>query len=341
MVALFAPQGIWRNPHAQTLSAALPWGAPPADVRPARRADVLIPLPGSDDRLLAHAWWHAPDAGARPLVLMTHGVGGTSESRYLTRAAGHCFRAGSHVVRLNARGYGAGAAHARRVAHGALSDDYRAAVAWCAAQPGVTEVHFLGFSLGGHVGLHLAASCSEEPLPALRTLTAVSPPLDLTIVSRWFERLSVAPYRAHVLRGLRRDVRAHLARDPDAWPVRERDLRRWRRVRQYDDAVLAPMWGFASAAAYYAASSVAPRLAAITVPTLLVYALDDPMVTRDAVVPFLGEAGPGMRLQVTAHGGHCGFAESWSSLRRGSTWATTAALEFMQEVRGGTPPPGS
>ena len=335
MIPDFAPRGVWRNPHVQTLSAAMPWGAPPADVRLAHAVDALIPLPKTDDALLARAWWHVPPITQAPLVLVMHGVGGTSESRYVQRAAAHCYRAGFHVVRLNARGYGLGVAHARRVAHGALFRDLRAAVTWCATQPDVGAVHVLGFSLGGHVALHLAASCHDDPLPALRSVTAISPPLDLTIVSRHFERPAVTPYRAHVLRGLRRDVRAQLARDARALPVGEDDVRRWRQVRDYDDRVLAPMWGFASAATYYAASSVALRLPAITLPTLLLYALDDPMVTPEAVLPFLAAAGPGVQPHITRHGGHCGFADSWRALGRGETWASSAALTFMRQLADG------
>lgn len=333
MIAAFAPRGAWRNAHVQTLSAALPWGAPPRDIAPAAAADILLPL-DDGDALFVRAWWQPEARGARPMVVLLHGVGGTSESRYLRRAAGHAYRRGSHVARVNARGYGLGAPYARRVAHGALCADQRAVVQWCAAQPRVSAVHVIGFSLGGHVALHLAASCAMAPLPALRSVTAVSPPLDLTIVSRLFERPAIALYREHVLRGLRRDVLAHLARDPASLPVDARAVARWRQVRDYDETVLAPVWGFASAADYYARSSAARVLGAITLPTLLLTAADDPMVPPEAVQPFLLDAGPGVHSEITQHGGHCGFAESWSALGRGETWATQHALEFIAAVAG-------
>ncbi len=328
MFPVFAPRGLWTNPHLQTLSAAAPLGAPPRALRHHASADCTIALPDGD-ALLARAWWHDEVATARPAVVLLHGVGGTSESRYLRRAAAFFHTQGAHVVRLNARLRPPGAMCARRVAHGALFADLRVAVAWAAALR-VDAVHVVGFSLGGHAALHLAASCSTDALPALRTVTAVSPPLDLTVVSRLFERPDIALYRAHVLRGLRRDVRAHLRRDPRALPVTGDAPRRWRQVRDYDEQVLAPLWGFASAADYYTRSSAALVLPAITLPTLLLHAADDPMVPAAAVTPFLAGAGPGLRNALTRHGGHCGFVTSWRTLARAETWATTAALAFQR-----------
>src|SRR5258708_30950839 len=78
-------------------------------------------------------------------------------------------------------------------------------------------------------------------------------------------------------------------------PGREGGLRA---IREYDEAITAPYGGYASADAYYGASSAGPRLGALTRPALVLAALDDPMVPAPSVtgwpLPLSGLVPPAM-----------------------------------------------
>ena len=55
-------------------------------------------------------------------------------------------------------------------------------------------------------------------------------------------------------------------------PTPVAEARLIRKIRQWDDRIVAPRYGFRDAEHYYRSVSVAPRLSQITIPTLIVYA---------------------------------------------------------------------
>jgi predicted alpha/beta-fold hydrolase len=64
--------------------------------------------------------------------------------------------------------------------------------------------------------------------------------------------------------------------------------------------------GFANAHAYYRESSARSYLTKIATPTLIIHAVDDPLMTQ-AVIPNAAELSPHVTLELSAHGGHLGF----------------------------------
>jgi predicted alpha/beta-fold hydrolase len=78
-----------------------------------------------------------------------------------------------------------------------------------------------------------------------------------------------------------------------------------RRIIEFDDLYTAQVWGFGTAANYYARSSSAPHVSKIRVSTLILAARDDPMVP---VATLEGMAlSSAVRLHVVDHGGHLGY----------------------------------
>src|SRR5438552_5574755 len=98
----FTAPRLLRSAHVQTLGAAIPLYAPPRSLADVALEALRLPIPGG--ALHASAWWHRD--GERPAAIVIHGVGGSSQSRYVVRAAVALYRAGLHVVRLNLRGAG-------------------------------------------------------------------------------------------------------------------------------------------------------------------------------------------------------------------------------------------
>ena len=90
--------------------------------------------------------------------------------------------------------------------------------------------------------------------------------------------------------------------------------RKWRRrvlmsntVREFDERVTAPLYGFASAADYHARCSSAPVLGQIAVPTLLIHGLDDPWIPAEPYLAFDWRAHPQLTALLPPQGGHVGF----------------------------------
>ena len=318
-----------RNAHVQTLGAALPlWLAGP---EPSSESVMIPLLHGEQGRLHGRVDWH-DGAAPRAAVVVAHGVGGTSESRYAIRAARALRRAGFHVLRIDLRGAGEGVREAPSLYHAALTRDLAAAVAWLGGSPRVDGVFVLGFSLGGHIALRWAGELGSdvEARGPLRAIAALSAPLDLELTTRAIERRRSAPYHRYIARGLQQQGHAFATLHPERAHYTLRELARVRTVRQYDTLVIAPMHGWRSAEDYYAEASAGPWLSRIEVPTLVVHAEDDPMVPATLVKGLLATAAPAVEQSWSAHGGHVGWFAGLGERAWLNTWAIDRVLEFFR-----------
>jgi predicted alpha/beta-fold hydrolase len=314
-----------RSAHLQTLGAALPlWSSFRA--RPAEL--IRYPLPGGDGALYVRAWWQP---GKARTVVIVHGVGGTSESKYVLRAGVSLYRAGFHVVRLNLRGAGEGIRDAPSLYHGGLTEDLSVTVEALSHDPRVADIALVGFSLGGNVSLKMAGEWGSNVPKGVRAVAALSAPLNLVEVSRAFERWRAYPYSRYVLRHLIAQATEFRRLHPARAKYDRADLRRLGTVRAYDDCVVAPMHGFEGSLAYYRSASSGPLLRRIEVPTLLVHAADDPMVPDFTVRPWLKELPRSVRVAWSEWGGHVGWFGGLSEDQWVETWAMRRVLRFLGE----------
>jgi predicted alpha/beta-fold hydrolase len=182
----------------------------------------------------------------------------------------------------------------------------------------------MGFSLGGNVTLKLLGEPTDG-LPVVAGVS-VSAPLDLAAGSEYLHHVAFGLYEQAMVRGLRRDV----ARFGGAMSVDERAaIAAARRIEEFDDAFTARRNGWRDAAEYYAVNSSAQYLPRIRVPTLVVHALDDPVVPSG---PYLSVDWDGLAAAgfvercITRHGGHVGFHQRGT---RAPWYADRAAAFFL------------
>jgi predicted alpha/beta-fold hydrolase len=185
--------------------------------------------------------------------------------------------------------------------HAGLTDDLDAVFS-SPVLSAYEKVYVLGYSLGGHLALSYAAG---QPDPRLRGVVAVSSPLDLDSTATAFDRRRSAVYRGHVLASLKAMYRACFQRRGGPIPLEA--MRRIGKIREWDERIVAPRFGFSSASDYYARASVAPRLARLGVRSLYVGAADDPMVPARTVQSALAQSARALEVRWVARGGHLGF----------------------------------
>jgi predicted alpha/beta-fold hydrolase len=245
---------------------------------------------------LSGRWQSSGDEGA-PAVVLVHGLGGSIESHYVLGLARALERARFDVLRLHLRGAD------RRgddYYHAGLTADLDAALS-SVELASREQVAIVGFSLGGHLALRYA---SEEPSARVQAIAAIGPPLDLALGSQAIDRRRRAPYLRHVLGGMVEIYEAVAARHDV--PIAVAEARRIRSLREWDERIIAPRFGFRDADDYYARVSVGPRLGAIEVPTLLVVGAQDPMIPLEVVRPSLARASKAVDVRIV-DGGHVGF----------------------------------
>ncbi|MDP9931573.1 putative alpha/beta-fold hydrolase [Variovorax paradoxus] len=250
----------------------------------------------------------APLPGPQPLLVLFHGLEGSSRSHYAEAFAAFAAERGMAFAVPHFRGCSGEMNLAPRAYH---SGDYEE-IGWILrrmhgqhALRGGGPVLAAGVSLGGNALLRWACEAGETARALVDAVASISAPVDLTAggqaIGRGFNRLV---YTRMFLSTMKPKALAKLAQFPGLFD-RERLLAA-RDLYAFDDVFTAPLHGFRNTDDYWERGSSKPHLRAIRVPTLVVNALNDPFIPASSL-PGPGEVGPYVTLWQPAHGGHVGF----------------------------------
>ena len=268
------------------------------------------------------------DAPARaPLLALFHGLEGSSGSHYaraLMSAVGHH---GWRGVVVHFRGC---SGEPNRLARAYHSGD-SAEIDWILRR--LRDVHdgalfAAGISLGGNALLKWLGEQGCAAAGVVTAAAAICAPLDLAAADAALSRGISRLYARHFLRTLIPKALIKLERFPGLY--RADTLRAARTLRDFDDAVTAPLHSFNSAADYYARSSAAQYLSGIAVETLLVNALNDPFLPA-SVLPTARSLPAAVTLETPRGGGHAGFVSGPFPGRL--DWLPQRLLAFFEQVR--------
>ena len=170
---------------------------------------------------------------------------------------------------------------------------------------------------------YLGEAAGTSPL---RAASAVCVPLSLQVcadaINVGFSKL----YQWYLIRRMKRSVECKFNRHTAAFDW-ERAMQA-RTFSEFDDAVTAPLHGFAGRDDYYDRCSSVSFLKSIETPTLIINALDDPFMTP-AVIPHRDRLSDAVTLEVSEKGGHVGFIEGGSPLSP-SFYLPRRIVEFLE-----------
>lgn len=318
----FEPHPLLRNRHLMTLAGAL-WprsfpGLPQATER------LFEVEPGT--RLLARCHWQV-ERKQRPTLVLVHGLEGSSESPYVLGIAEKAVLAGFNVLRMNQRTCDGTEELTPTLYCSALSGDFRAVLQELIAQDDLPEVFFAGHSMGGNLVLKMAGELGAQVPSELRGVAAVCPGLDLAASADAIGRPENFLYEWNFLRSMKERMRRKAALFPDRYSMD--GLAKIRTLREWDDEVTAPNFGYRDADDYYSRGSALRVVAAIRVPTLIVTAQDDPFIPFASFSdPAIAE-NPLISVLAPRFGGHCAFISRADGAER--HWAEARVLEFCRE----------
>jgi uncharacterized protein len=254
---------------------------------------------------LADAPVPAPaNPAARPLLVLFHGLEGSSRSHYAEAFADFARHNGLAYVVPHFRGCSGEINQAPRAYH---SGDHEE-IGWILErlrQAHAGPVLAVGVSLGGNALLRWAGEVGQAASQKVAAIAAVSSPLDLAAggvaIGRGFNRLV---YTTMFLRTMKPKALAKLAQHPGLFD--REALLAARDLYEFDNVFTAPLHGFRSSDDYYARASAKPLLQSIRVPALALNARNDPFVPARSL-PQPEHAGTHVTLWQPAHGGHVGF----------------------------------
>jgi predicted alpha/beta-fold hydrolase len=245
-----------------------------------------------------------PDPGS-PLVVVFHGLEGSAQSHYARLTMCELARRGWRGVVPHFRGCGGEPNRRPRAYHSGDHAEIAAMLAAVRARVDpITPIYAIGVSLGGSALLNWLGRAGTAASEVLVAAATASVPLDLMAsgiaIGQGWNRI----YTLHFLQTLKPKALAMAARFPGTLDAAR--VRRSRTMWDFDDAVTAPLHGFADVADYWTRGSSKPWLARVALPTLVLNARNDPFVPA-ASLPAAGDVAPMVELEQPATGGHVGF----------------------------------
>jgi predicted alpha/beta-fold hydrolase len=324
----FDPHPLLKNGHAMTIvSAFVPrhFEIPPVEPR-------LFQV-DPESRLLAHCHWQPGKRKDAPVLVIVHGLEGSSDGNYMLGIAEKAAHRGFHVVRMNQRNCGGTEELTPTLYNSGMSADYRAVFEELSHGDSFEQIFFAGYSMGGNLVTKMAGEFGVAVPKALRGVCAVCPALDLAACADALERWDNYFYQRHFVKGLMaRYARKHKML-PQRYPLA--GLPPVRTVRQFDDVITAPHFAYRDAQDYYDHVGAKRVAAQIRVPTLMITAQDDPFVPYASFLAARIAENPAIQFFAPKHGGHCGFISNYPGPER--FWAEQRIVEFCASLSGNSP----
>lgn len=280
-----------------------------------------------ESQILGHCHWQPGQRRDVPVLVVLHGLEGSSDSGYMRGISEKAFRLGFHAIRLNQRNCGGTETLTPTLYNSGMSGDYRAVLQELSSD-GFAQVFFAGYSMGGNLVTKMAGEFGDALPPALRAVCSVCPAMDLAACADALEWRQNYFYQRHFVTNLmaRYAVKAKLF--PHRYP--EKGFGPVRTVREFDDKITAPNFGYKDAQDYYEAVGAKKVVAQVRVPLLMITAQDDPFVPYALFERVNPAQNPAIRFVAPRHGGHCGFISNQSGAER--FWAEQRIVEFCYEI---------
>jgi uncharacterized protein len=292
-------QTIWPALFARRARASAPryrrerWDTPDADFIDVDWLDGMAPAAASREQ-------------TQPLIVMFHGLEGSSASHYAQAFADFADARGAGFAVAHFRGCSGDLNRGPRAYH---SGDFQE-IDWILRR--FRSVHAgpvvaVGVSLGGNALMRWAGEMGSSAGQVVAAAASVCAPLDLAAgghaIGRGFNRLV---YTRMFLNTMRPKALRKYAQHPGLF---DRDaLLRAKDLFEFDNIFTAPVHGFRDTEDYWRRASAKPHLAHIGIPALLVNAHNDPFVPAWSL-PGRPDVADSVTLWQPATGGHVGFAQ--------------------------------
>ena len=253
--------------------------------------------------------------GSRKIVILCHGLEGSSDSKYIQATAKLLSLNGYSVAAMNYR-FCSGEINRQLVTyHSGKTDDLHTVINF--VLPNYDSVYLVGFSLGGNLIIKYNGDGLFSLSPKIKANVAISVPVDLMGSSISLKRCENVLYRWRFLRTLSKKMHLKHQQFPNELDVAP--LKKVKTLTDFDDFFTSKINGFKDAEDYYLKASSKQFIPNISKPTLLINALDDPFLSESCFPISEANENSNFFLMTPFHGGHVGFISKgafyWSEIQ--------------------------
>jgi predicted alpha/beta-fold hydrolase len=319
--------------HAQTIYASLLVPRPRVAYR-RERWDTpdgdFIDLDWTENRVQGS---RDKEQGQTPLVVLFHGLEGSSRSHYSAALMAALPSRGMRGVAVHFRGCSGEPNRLPRAYHSGDAREIDWILRRLRAQNADAPLFAVGVSLGGNALLKWLGESGDGATRVVNAAAAVSAPLDLMAAGDALGRGFSLVYARNFLATLRTKSLAKLERYPGLYDADA--VRASRTLREFDDLVTAPLHGFRNTDDYWTRASSKPGLKNVRVATLVINARNDPFLPAPAL-PGTAEVSAAVTLEQPEEGGHVGFVSG--AFPGNMDWLPRRVLEFFRAQTHFEPP---
>ena len=297
----FVPRFFLKNRHLQSILASSRVLVPPHRLLLENTRELIIES-SEGSKLLAH---YSPHPRPKGLMIIIHGWEGSSSSAYVLTAGSFFFSRGFSVCRLNLRDHGESHHLNEGLFHGALLQETFDAVNELARQAGRLPVLVLGFSLGANFSLRIAVKHAQTPVPQLRRVFAVSPPLDPYKTTLAIDRAPTL-YRKYFLQKWKRSLKKKQMLFPSRYSFTA--MLGAKTCMELTEQMMSYFPDFPSYRDYFRLYTLEREsFKELNIPVTIFTAADDPVIPAEDFQQLVNL--PLLEVLHQPFGGHCGFID--------------------------------
>ncbi|WP_029038131.1 YheT family hydrolase [Salinimicrobium xinjiangense] len=309
----YDPPFVFRNYHVSTVYSAT--------IRRVEVAQQRERMELEDGDFLDLDWSYSPGKTSRVLVII-HGLEGSSKRPYVTGIAKHFTENGWDVAAVNLRGCSGELNRKFKSYHAGATGDLDQVVRHILKRSKYDQLAFNGFSLGGNLMLKYLGEKRELP-KQLKAAVVVSVPCDLHGSLKQLQKKQNFIYAKRFLYKLRE----HLSLRAEQFPgqLSREKIAACDTLLDIDNLYTSRAHDFENALDYYEKNSSLHFLENIKIPTLLINAQNDGFLSPDCYPIDTARENPHFHLEMPNYGGHVGFIQNGPV-----TYNEKRALEFIE-----------
>jgi predicted alpha/beta-fold hydrolase len=256
-----------------------------------------------------------------PLLVLFHGLEGSSSSHYAQAFAAETQQRGWHMAVPHFRGCSGEINLAPRAYH---SGDFEE-IGWMLQrmrQQHQGPMFAVGISLGGNALMRWAGEMGQAASQMVDGIASVCSPIDLTASGNAIDSgFNKAIYARMFLATMKPRAMQKLQQFPGLFDSQE--LMAAKTLYAFDDVFTAPLHGFRNTHDYWGRASAKPGLSRVRVPALVLNARNDPFIPAYSL-PTQNQVSRHVTLWQPETGGHVGFASrKFPANLKEMPWAVT------------------
>jgi len=260
------------------------------------------------------------------LIILTHGLEGSSDRHYIMGCARLFYENGWDALAWNCRSCSGEMNRVLKMYHHGDIEDIQSVINHVLQKTAYKEIHLIGFSMGGNITLKYLGVNGDQIPDQIKGAVTFSAPCDLTSSAALLDERQSRFYKRKFYKKLSNKMRLKAKQFPGSIAIEKlAEVKSW---RDFDELFSAPLNGFMNAQAFYDQASSINFIAGIQIPTLLVNAQNDPILTKACSPIEIAKNHPYFFLETPAKGGHVAFVLPNNPY----SWMEIRALEFIEQV---------